>query len=219
MNRRRTKPIDSERAATVRRWFGPDAAASGFPAGRANDPIARQACCISPGRLVLITGPSGAGKSALLRRIRRRTPANQVVDLSHMRPGRSAPVDLFPDMPLPEALRLLSATALADARVWLTPAHRLSAGQRWRLRLAMALAHAEYKGPGPAFLFADDFAAGLDCITACVVARVVRRAIDDRFYLGAVIATAREDLTEPLSPDVVAQCDFGRTAVERRTGI
>jgi hypothetical protein len=98
------------------------------------------------------------------------------------------------------------------------------------------------KRAGRNILACDEFAALLDRITACVVARSLRKTIDalardcpsgskrDRgapaafgasASLGAsgapgvIVATSHDDLIRALAPDVVVQCDFSRVNVMR----
>jgi ABC-type ATPase with predicted acetyltransferase domain len=76
-------------------------------------------------------------------------------------------------------------------------------------------------------LAADEFAAPLDRVTAMVVARALRRAVDARPHLAAVVATSHDDLVTALDPDVLVRCDFDgaftvcqseRRSPERPTG-
>jgi ABC-type ATPase with predicted acetyltransferase domain len=63
----------------------------------------------------------------------------------------------------------------------------------------------------------DEFAAVLDRVTAWVVARCLRRAIDaSRSKIAAVVATSHDDLVDALDPEVVVNCDFGKTRVATR---
>ncbi len=99
---------------------------------------------VRPGDVVFITGPSGSGKSVLLaglvRAIRRRGPArSRIVDLADVVPAADRPVIDLLDAPLEAALRCLSTAGLADAFALLRRAPQLSDGQRYRLRLALAL--------------------------------------------------------------------------------
>jgi len=65
--------------------------------------------------------------------------ATRVVDLAHLPVPADRPVIDLPAAPFEQALRLLSAAGLADAFALLRPAAELSDGQRYRLRLALAL--------------------------------------------------------------------------------
>jgi len=99
---------------------------------------------VRSGDVVFITGPSGSGKSvllrALVRAIRDACPAGgHVVDLAHLHLPTDRPAVDLPNGSLETALRRLSAAGLADAMALLRPASQLSDGQRYRLRLALAL--------------------------------------------------------------------------------
>ncbi len=107
---------------------------------------------VRPGDVVFVTGPSGSGKSVLVERLERAIRDGQpdgghVVNLAGVRSevrtrtgaGDEAPVIDLMSGPLEGALRLLSAAGLADAFLLLRRARELSDGQRYRLRLALAL--------------------------------------------------------------------------------
>ena len=102
---------------------------------------------VRPGDVVFVTGPSGSGKSVLLgclvEAMRAAEPAARIVNLADPgAPGPPAGVPVIEGLPaeFEEALRLASTAGLADAFVLLRPPEELSDGQRWRLRLAHALA-------------------------------------------------------------------------------
>lgn len=117
-------------------------------------------------------------------------------------------------MPLGHALTLLSKLGLAEAHTYLLPAAKLSAGQHWRLRLALGIAEARRRG-GEECIVCDEFANPLDRVTATVVAHALRRMVD-RTDLSAILATTREDLDRALRPEIKIACDFGAVRVERR---
>jgi ABC-type ATPase with predicted acetyltransferase domain len=123
------------------------------------------------------------------------------------------------DVPLEEGLRMLSRVGLGEAHSYLLRPSQLSDGQRWRLRLAMAVYRAgratEGKNAGAVCIVADEFGAILDRVTALVVARALRRAVDENEGVCAIVASCREDLGEALRPNRVVRCDFGRCEVGR----
>lgn len=192
---------------TIERWFGVSSRS-----GRRRANGVRHARLPKAGEILLITGPSGAGKSCLLRRIRRRYPRDWWIDLNRLSVPDAPTVDCFGEQELAQTLAELARVGLADAGAWLTRPKRLSAGQRWRLRLALALHRAaalRFDAAGtPAALVADEFGALLDRVTAAVIARAVRRAVSAAPNLCAILATSHDDLRRALRPDVVVECDF-----------
>lgn len=205
-------PVES-RTRIIREWFEVAECACRAPAppGAVRLPAARA------GRIVLITGPSGSGKSTLLRRYRERVPRRRLIDLTRMRLAERAVIDLFPRLSVEAALGALSRVGLAEAHTYLLPPSKLSDGQRWRLRLALAVARCEASPPRARFVIVvDEFAALLDRVTAWIVARALRKAVDRLENVCAIVATSHEDVERPLGADVVVRCDFGEMRVEPR---
>ena len=166
-----------------------------------------------PGDLVFITGPSGSGKSVLLRALVRavrdaQPDGGHVVDLARLHLSTDRPAVDLPDGPLETALRRLSAAGLADAMALLRPASQLSDGQRYRLRLALALDRLLGR-PEAGILVADEFCSTLDRCCARAVAYRVRRLVDqartgpDAGGLTVLAASAHDDLVQDLAPDVL----------------
>ncbi|MEZ6194058.1 MAG: ATP-binding cassette domain-containing protein [Phycisphaerales bacterium] len=165
---------------------------------------------LSPGRIVFITGSSGGGKTTLLRLIREQIDRG---DTAHALSFDNLPVipdrplvDCFPGRTLGETLRLLSLAGLNDAFVMLRKPSQLSDGQRYRLKLAQAMAMAE-AGVLPSRLkviLADEFCATLDRVTAKVIAHNVRKWVSksDACFIAA---TTHDDLLESLAPDVLIE--------------
>ena len=150
---------------------------------------------IGPGQVVYITGGSGAGKSVMLRLLRERMP--QATELEEQPWPRGKPVvDCFGGT-LDETLYWLTIAGLSDAFAILRRPEELSDGQRYRLRLALALAKK------PKVICIDEFCNRLDRVTAAMVAHNVRK-FADRFGTTFVVATSHDDLLEDLCPDVVA---------------
>ena len=192
---------------------------------------------VRPGDVVFVTGPSGSGKSVLIgclvEAIRAAEPAARIVDLAEAAPPAGVPVIEGLPAEFEEALRLASTAGLADAFVLLRPPEELSDGQRWRLRLAHALAHLEamrnaecgvrnerpnnengavrkgHPPPGPMrVLVADEFASTLDRLCARAVAYRLRR-LADREGVTVLAASAHDDLVEDLAPDVLVVKEAG----------
>jgi ABC-type ATPase with predicted acetyltransferase domain len=174
---------------------------------------------LHPGQVVFVTGPSGSGKSTILRLIREHADAHpdtlRAADLDDQPAPADRPlVDLLPDRPLDQVLRLLSVAGLNDAWVLLRRPAQLSDGQRFRLRLALALDQVGSTRADPdaplTVLLADEFAATLDRTTAAVIARNLARWVRPR-PLAVALATTHDDLLEPLAPDTLLHKPLGES--------
>lgn len=124
------------------------------------------------------------------------------------------------------ALRLLSLAGLADAAALIRPPRALSAGQRHRLQLAITFGRAEKAlGQLPpraaaaslansplVMVIADEFGSLLDRLAACVLARNAARWAR-RAGLCLLLASAHDDLLEPLEPDELIRLEEGRPAM------
>ncbi|HYE63583.1 MAG TPA: AAA family ATPase [Phycisphaerales bacterium] len=129
-----------------------------------------------PGDIVLIQGPSGSGKSTLLGELARlsRSNGHNVITGDSTPPHpETALIDLI-DLPLDGALRTLAHAGLADATMLSRSAYQLSEGERFRLRLAQALASVQ-QHHAPVTLIIDEFASVLDRATARCLCYALRR--------------------------------------------
>jgi uncharacterized protein len=150
---------------------------------------------IEPGQVCFITGPSGGGKSLILRRMYECSaglktwvddvPLDDVASLVDCLPGSAI-----------DSLRSLCRAGLSDVFCVLNQPARLSDGQKWRFRLAMAMA------AGPGTIFADEFCSTLDRITASAIAWNVRKW-SRRTGAAFVLASCHDDLLADLRPDIV----------------
>jgi len=194
---------------------------------RLKDQRTTHACTVevNDGDIVYITGPSGAGKSVLLREMQRAVADDDKIVIEQIAlPADRAAIDCVCSSPVArdssleprgtghesqrttiEAMSLLSYAGLSDVFCMLNAPANLSEGQKYRFRLACALAS------GKKFIFADEFCSNLDRITAGVIAYNVRRFAKHKgvtFFL----ASAHEDILADLQPDVLVVKHFAGEA-------
>ena len=203
-------PVRSPRAREVARRFGIGAHRPAPP----RPPFADVRSILPPpGAITLVTGASGSGKSSLLRAACCATDARWM-DLDDVKPRDVPLVDCFDERPLDETLALLARVGLAEVWTYIRTPSELSDGQRWRLKLALALNRASSDARLRTILCADEFCAVLDRVSAMIVARTLRRAV--RAPLSAIVATSHDDLAKALRPDLIVTCDFEMGLTLRR---
>jgi len=151
---------------------------------------------INDGDIVYITGPSGAGKSILLKELEEAVAESDKVNLDQIElPSDKSLIDCIEGDFL-QALKLLSIAGLNDVFCVLNEPSLLSDGQKYRFRLAMALA------AGKRIVFADEFCSNLDRITAAVISHNIYK-FAKRTGVTFILATSHEDVLLDLTPDVV----------------
>ena len=155
---------------------------------------------IPPGGVALVTGPSGSGKSTLLDCIVGAHP----VEAAALERERRAVAELS-RLPLEKWLRLLAQFGLGEGSLMLQPAMRLSAGQKYRL--ALALNAARVGGVPGAVFVADEFCSLLDRECAHAIAAALSRWANSRPDIRIVCATAHDDLQQSLNPNVILTLD------------
>lgn len=172
------------------------------------------------GDIVYITGPSGSGKSVLLRELEQAVPDCERANLDRIElPADKTVIDCVDSICSPQvagdflaALRLLSVAGLNDVFCVLNQPARLSDGQKYRFRLAVALAG------GKKFVFADEFCTNLDRISASVVAYNVRR-FAKKHGVTFILASSHQDILADLQPDVIVTKELsGPTEVIYKNG-
>jgi ABC-type ATPase with predicted acetyltransferase domain len=188
----------SDRVSTVMRMFG-------ISTDRLNEHRRTHKCTVEveDGDIVYITGPSGAGKSVLLWEMQKGIPADERISIDEIQlPADKAAIDyIHAGLSTIESLSLLGYAGLSDVFCVLTPPANLSDGQKYRFRLACALA------AGKKIIFADEFCSNLDRITAAVIAYNVRR-FAKRNKVTFFLASSHEDILADLQPDVLVVKHF-----------
>jgi ABC-type ATPase with predicted acetyltransferase domain len=181
----------SEKSAAVMRMFG-------LTADRLADAGYTVNCQlkINKGDIVYITGPSGVGKSVLLRELEKSVPASDKVNLNEVKlPCDKSVIDCI-DGDFVEGLKTLSIAGLNDAFCVLNQPINLSDGQKWRFRLAVALAS------GVKYIFADEYCNELDRITAAVISYNIHKYAK-RTGATFILASSHDDILLDLAPDVL----------------
>jgi ABC-type ATPase with predicted acetyltransferase domain len=185
-------PQKSERVTTVMRMFG-------VGIDRLKCQRTTHACEVevNDGDIVYITGPSGAGKSVLLREMQASVGDDDKIVIEQIAlPADKSVIDCIGGNGTIDGLSILSYAGLSDVFCMLNAPANLSEGQKYRFRLACALAS------GRKFIFADEFCSNLDRITASVIAYNVRR-FAKRNNVTFFLASAHEDILADLQPDVL----------------
>lgn len=199
----------SRRTAVVGTWFG-------IPlfGGKTTvvEPVQVQ---LGPGRIVLLVGPSGSGKSSALAEIERRFAGGCTVQRVGF-PSDAAIIDrIAPWGSLSEALSILTSCGMGDAHLWVRPFAVLSDGEKFRARLARAIAlHTRAGAAAP--LLCDEFCSMLHRRAAKAIGYGLRKIVTRR-GLSVVVACSSDDIIGDLQPDTIVRLyGSGRCAVEQR---
>ena len=151
---------------------------------------------IEAGDIVYLTGPSGAGKSVLLGEMEKSIRPSKRINLADIDlPDNKTLIDCVGGN-LINGLQLLSIAGLNDCFCILNQPSNLSAGEKYRFRLAMALAADKQ------FVLADEFCCELDRITAAVISSRLH-TFAKRTGTTFILASSHQDIISDLEPDIL----------------
>lgn len=165
---------------------------------------------VNPGDIVFATGASGAGKTSICRELARQIGATNLDDIEI---NVDKPlVDVFPaSMALEEIQSVLSSFGLAEAHIALRAFEELSQGQQYRALMAYASVTEKH-------IFADEFCAKLDRVTAKSIAYNLRKRQAKGLDQTWILATTHRDIEKDLQPDVTIDLDSGEVKKAPRQG-
>jgi ABC-type ATPase with predicted acetyltransferase domain len=151
---------------------------------------------LSAGDICYLTGPSGSGKSVLLREFFSTFNNNDKINIDDIPlPDDKTTVDCINGGFL-ETLRTLSSAGLTDVFCVLNSPATLSEGQKYRYRIAKAIASDKQ------FIFADEFCSNLDRVTAAVISHNLRK-FATKTGKTFILASSHDDLLADLLPEVI----------------
>ena len=199
--------------------------------------VERVRLALGPGRIMLFVGPSGSGKSTALEELERRFAGGCMVQRVSFPPDVAILDRVAPWATLGEALSILTSCGLGEAALWVRPFDGLSEGEKFRARLARAMAlhtrgttaaispppqaegrpdHCSQSSGTQAPLMCDEFCASLHRRAAKAISFGLRKLVTRR-CLSVVLACANEDIIADLQPNVIVWFrGRGRCDVEER---
>ena len=156
---------------------------------------------IQQGDIVYINGPSGSGKTVLLKELEKSIPTEDRINLSEIElPADKTVVECI-EGSLLSSLQLFSTAGLSDCFCILNQPNNLSDGEKYRFRLAMAMA-AKKK-----YIIADEFSSELDRITAASISYKIRNFAKKTGTIF-ILASCHSDILLDLAPDILVTKDF-----------
>lgn len=170
---------------------------------------------LAGGRIVLLVGPSGGGKSSVLAQIDRQFAGACMVDRVGFPRGAAIIDRIAPWASLGEAISILTACGLGEPHLWVRRFDELSDGEKFRAKLARAIALQTRRG-GAAPLLCDEFCSTLHRRAAKAISYNLHKLVTRR-KLSAVLACSNDDIVGDLQPHTIVRLDGGgRCCVEQR---
>jgi len=170
---------------------------------------------IHPGQICYFFGSSGAGKTCLLRALRGnsqfaasvqisgqvRMPHEATIETIDEDLGPGALIETIGARSLADAISALNAAGLAEPRIYLSEYSQLSAGQKYRAKLARLICS------NANVWLLDEFASDLDDGTAITVARNFSRVARRHQIVCVVASVRRYPVIQALDPDITVALD------------
>jgi ABC-type ATPase with predicted acetyltransferase domain len=156
---------------------------------------------IQQGDIVYIHGPSGSGKTVILKELEKLIPAENRINLSEIELPADKTVIECIEGSLLSCLQLLSTAGLSDCFCILNQPSNLSDGEKYRFRLAMAMATKKK------YIIADEFSSELDRITAASISYRLRKFAKKTGTIF-ILASSHRDILFDLAPDILVTKDF-----------
>ena len=170
---------------------------------------------LMPGRIVLLVGPSGSGKSSALGEIGRQFAGARMVDRVSFDPDEAIIDQIAPGATLGEAAGMLTSCGMGEPHLWVRRFAELSDGEKFRARLARAVA-LQTRGGTAAPLMCDEFCSTLHRRAAKAISFNLRRLVAGR-RLAVILACGHDDVIPDLQPDLIVRLrGHGRSEIERR---
>ena len=168
---------------------------------------------LRPGRIVLLTGSSGTGKSSALAQIDRHFAGACKVDRVSFPPAAAVVDHIAPWASLSEAVGFMTCCGFSEPHLWVRRFQELSDGEKFRARLARAVAlQARTNSAAP--LLCDEFCTGLHRRAAKAISFNLRKLVARR-RLSLVLASCHDDVISDLQPHVVIRLlGYGRCRVD-----
>lgn len=157
-------------------------------------------------KLTVIYGISGSGKSTLLKHFYRKGDSLYLTDIEIE--SNKAIIDLIGDN-LAEAIQLLTYCGLGEGNLFLRTVEELSEGQKFRLKIALAIYYAKSKGQFT--LLIDEFGGVLDTGTAKGLASSISKICQQDNNLNIVICCNNLDICESFIYDTLIKLSLDST--------
>ena len=175
---------------------------------------------LQEGGITLLLGPSGSGKSSALDQMAKQLPGAVMVGSVGFRPDVAIIDGVAPWVTIGEAMSLLTVCGLSEPRLWVRRISELSDGQRFRARLARAVAlHARAGSKSP--LLCDEFCSVIHRRCAKGISYNLGK-LAKRRRLTIVVASCFDDIIADLQPTTTVRfvgggrCEIANGRVSRR---